>query len=89
MRLRAQYWRYEGAQAARGVWVPLVERPARMVLNMVADELLHPFLKDEDRTDIENWLTCTVQEAIDFQRDAAAEDLARQKRLLGTIGEVG
>lgn len=89
MRLRVRYWRYEGAQAARGIWTPLVDRPARMVLNMVADDLLNPWLSKDDREEIEGWLTCTVQEAIDFQRDSAAEDLARQKRLLGTIGEVG
>ena len=89
MRFRAHYWRYESAQAKRGDWTPLLDRPARIVLNMMADDILHPYLKDEERADIEGWLTCTVQEAIDFQRESAAEDLARQKRLLGTIGEVG
>lgn len=54
--------------------------PARHVLNMVYYDLLRATWKDEDRQDLVNWCTCTVEEAlawVDEQREAEQDDRRR------------
>ena len=62
--------------------------PARHALNMVYVDLLRGMAKEEDITDLENWLSCTVDEAEAWQRQNEVETMEERLRLARMAGTV-
>lgn len=61
--------------------------PARIVLNMVYVDLARA-TPEEDRPDLENWMTCTLAEAEAWAEENEREVAEERLRLARLAGEV-